>query len=95
MGTRRWLGVGRQDLNKHLALADHAQIGPRTLFERAGACLKILNFRGERRIAGAQPFIDLALLGDLPLQGPDAEPPALTPPERVLDQSDQCDQDDS
>ncbi|MNJ61400.1 hypothetical protein D3C77_571850 [compost metagenome] len=79
-------------MNEHFAFAHHAQFTARTLFDGPGAPFKIAHFSFQRRIARAQAFIGLALLGHLALQIPDLEPAALTQPQRVLDQAYQHEQ---
>ena len=58
-------GVGdRHNLVKSLALANHAQIGPRAFFGRVSSLLKINHLGIERGVSGTQRLIQRALFGN-------------------------------
>jgi len=73
-------------VDENLAGLDHAQTHPCDFLDCIGAGLEILDLSKQRRIAQAPLIIQFALLGQLALELPDAQPPTLSVPQRVLDQ---------
>lgn len=71
-------------MNKNLALLHQAHFGARPLFNGISAGGEILYLGGQGIIAGGQCFVDFFLRLQLSLQLAHPLPPALSPPERVL-----------
>ncbi len=76
-----------RQLHEDLVALDHAQLETGPFLDGARPVFQVADFGLQGRVARAQAFVGLALLRHLALQIPDLEPPALTQPQRVLDQA--------
>src|SRR5439155_12774307 len=71
-------------LVEDLVAFDHAELHARAFLQRLRALLQVANLGVERIVACLEPCGGFLLRRELPVELPDAYPPALAEPERIL-----------